>query len=194
MRHPPKNFNDPYTLYRALAGGESAAIVHLHRKVSHLLQSWRRGRNVPAADLEEMAEDTVIITLSKIETGSFQFEGTDPCAYANVIAQNLMHNFMRRKQWITTEIQEWDAAEEPWIEQYLNTKELQRLIAGALEKMPANCRQLITLFHLEGKTDEETLNQGLTPYTTVQSLRSKRGECMKKLRLLMEGFKKHLTP
>lgn len=192
MKKTPKDYQDPQVLYHGLSDSESAAIVYLHRKVSGMLHSWRQGRNIPEADLEEMAEDATILVIRKIETGAFRFDGTTPLAYANVIAQNLLRNFMRKRQVVTTEVQEWDASEAPSVEQYLYGKELQQLLAGALEKMPENCRQLITLFHLEGKSDEETLQLGLTQYTTVPSLRSKRGECMKKLRLLMEDFKRHL--
>ena len=192
MNTTPKDYQEPRVLFQGLSDNESAAIVYLHRKVSGMLHGWRQGRNIPLNDLEEMAEDVTILVIRKIETGEFRFEGTTPLAYANVIAQNLLRNFMRKRQLVTTEVQEWDASEEPSVEKYLYGKELQRLLAGVLEKMPDNCRQLITLFHLEDKTDEETLQSGLTPYNTVPSLRSKRGECMKKLRLLMEDFKKHL--
>lgn len=190
MNKTPKDYQVPQVLYQGLAAGESAAIVYLHRKVEGMLRSRQQSRSIPAADLEEMAEDATILVIRKIETGEFRFDGTTPLAYSNVIVQNLLRNFLRKRRWPTTEVQEWDASEEPSVEQYLHGKEIQRLLAGALEKMPENCRELITLFHLEGKSDEETLQQGLTPYTTVGSLRSKRGKCMEKLRLVMTDLKK----
>src|SRR5690606_23057728 len=159
MNETPKNYQDPQVLYHSLAASESAAIVYLHQKVTGMLRAGQQGRNIPVPDLEEMAEDATILVIRKIETGDFRFDGTTPLAYANVIAQNLLRNFMRKRRWHTTEVQEWDASEEPSVEQYLHGKEIQRLLAGALDKMPENCRQLIALFHLEGKTDEETLQE-----------------------------------
>lgn len=192
MNKSPKDYQIPLMLFKGLSDKESAAIVFLHRKISGMLHAWRQGGNIPLNDLEEIAEDATILVLRKIENGEFRYDGTTPLAYANVIAQNLLRNFLRKRQMVITEVQEWDASEDPSVEKYLYGKELQRLLAGALEKMPDNCRQLITLFHLEEKTDEETLQSGLTPYSTVSSLRSKRGECMKKLRALMEDLKKYL--
>lgn len=191
MGQPLKHYNNPEALYRGLANQEQGAIVLLHRQISGWLRSWRQSRQLAAADLEEIAEDAVIIVLQKIETGAYRFEGTDPAAYASVTTKNLLRNFMRKRQPATLEVQEWDAAEDPAVEQYLYHKEVERFIEAALAKMSDNCRQLITLFHLENKSDEEVLREGLTGYTSVPSLRSTRGECMKKLKQLAQALREH---
>lgn len=187
-----RNYDDPETLYLGLLNGENGAILYLHQKTTELLRSWQRTRQLAAMDLEEIAEDAVVLTLRKIETGGFVFDGTSPCAFANRTARNLLHNHFRKHRIATVEIQEWDALESPTVEKYLRDKEIQTLLADALAKLSENCRQLITLFHLEEKTDEETLREGLIPHNSVRSLASSRSECMKKLRLVMAEFKKHL--
>ncbi len=192
MSERAKNYNDPETLYLGLVREENGAIIYLYQKSLALLQSWRLARPVSDMEKAELAQDTVVRTIQKIKAGAFQFDGRSPCAYANAVAQNLLSNRLRKKKPLTVPMQEWDASEEPEVEKYFYNKELQRLLADALNKMSENCRRLITLFHLEEKTDEEILRSGSTPYSTLRSLTSSRGECMKKLRLLMAGLKKRL--
>jgi hypothetical protein len=46
----------------------------------------------------------------------------------------------------------------------------------------APCEQVIRLKYIDGYSDEEAIREGLTGYSTVESLRQKRSDCMKKLK------------
>jgi hypothetical protein len=43
------------------------------------------------------------------------------------------------------------------------------------------CTSVIRLHHIDGYPDEEVVRQGWTRYTTTDSLKIKRSDCMKKL-------------
>ena len=59
-----------------------------------------------------------------------------------------------------------------------NIELLNRLLSGA----GAPCEQVIRLKYIDGYSDEEAIQAGLTAYSTVESLRQKRSDCMKKLK------------
>lgn len=187
-----ERYREPYTFYEALKNLEPAAIVHLRNRIWPALQKWGAHARVNSRDLQEIAQDAVVLTLQKIESGAFRFEGADPAAYTATIAKNLLRNFLRKNRAPLTELGDWDAHAEAEVEKYLFNKELQLRIAGFLDKMKDNCRQLIRFRYYDGYGDQELIARQLTPYATVDSLRSKRNACLKKLGLLMEEIKNQL--
>jgi len=50
-----------------------------------------------------------------------------------------------------------------------------------LNAISPTCQQLIRLKYLEEKRDKEVIEQQLSPYTTVDALKTHRARCMKKL-------------
>lgn len=184
-----KKYDNPSALYDRLFHRDSGAIQYLHRKTAGFLMHWRGSRNLAPTDLEEINQDAIIITIRKIETGDYHFNGVDPCAYAAGVAKKLVSNFLKKRRMPAVDIQDWDASEDPAIERYLHRKEVQALISEVLNRMPKNCHQLIMLRHFDEKTDEEVLREKLTPYSSIESLRSRRGECMKQLRQLLQSTK-----
>jgi hypothetical protein len=51
------------------------------------------------------------------------------------------------------------------------------------------CEQVVRLHHIEGYSDEEVVNQKMTKYSTTDSLKMKRSDCMKKLIQLAQQWK-----
>lgn len=73
-----ERYREPYTFYGALKNLEPAAIVHLRDRIWPALQRWGTHSRVDRRDLQEIAQDAVVLTLQKIENGAFRFEGADP--------------------------------------------------------------------------------------------------------------------
>lgn len=185
-------FGDQAVFFKALKALESDAIVELRNRIWPSLK--RRGAEYGASvpDLEEIAHDALVIALEKIANGAFQFEHTDPAAYAAVIAHNLLRNFLRKKQMPIDSLDDWDAHADNEVEKFLDSKDLRYQISVFLKKMPENCQNLIRLRYFDELEDKEILALKLTTYTTLDSLRNKRCGCLKKLALLMEGYKQQL--
>lgn len=188
----PARYDDVAVFYEDLKKLESGAIVELRDRIWPSLKRRGLQTGTPMRDLEEIAHDALVLTLKKIETGAYQFEETDPAAYAAVIAHNLLRNFLRKKQMPVDDLDDWDAHADSDVEAHLHSKDLRRQIGSFLEKMPENCRNLIRLRYFDELDDKEILAKNLTPYTTLDSLRNKRCGCLKKLALLMERYKQQL--
>jgi len=185
-------YDDMAAFYDALKELESEAIVELRNRIWPSLK--RRGSEcgVSVPDLEEIAHDALVIALEKIANGTFQFEQTDPAAYAAVIAHNLFRNFLRKKHRHTDSLDDWDTRADDDVEKFLDSKDLRHQIDAFLNKMPENCQNLIRLRYFDELEDKEILARKLTTYTTLDSLRNKRCGCLKKLALLMDGYKQQL--
>lgn len=188
----PGRYDDEAAFYEDLKKYESGAIVELRDRIWPSLKRWGGQSGIALLDLEEIAHDALVFTLKKIESGAYRFEGIDPAAYAATVARNMLRNFLRKKQLPTAELNDWDTPVEDEVETYLHSKDLRRQIGDFLEKMPENCRNLIRLRYFDELDDKEILAQNLTPYTTLDSLRSKRCGCLKKLAFLMENYKQQL--
>ena len=68
----------------------------------------------------------------------------------------------------------------------IEATELVRLLLGHLGQP---CEQIIRLQHIDGYSDEEVVQQKLTKYSTTDSLKMKRSDCMKKLIQLAQQWK-----
>jgi RNA polymerase sigma factor (sigma-70 family) len=185
-------YESPVIFFEALKKQEPSAIVELRDRIWPALLRWGKSAGTPNIDLEEIVQDALVLSLRKIESGQYQFLGTDPAAFTAVIAQNLLRNFLRKKQPHLNEIGEWDKPADDDIETYLNGKDIRRQIAELMEKIPGNCRNLLRLHYFDELDDKEILARKLTTYSTIESLRSKRCECLKKLAMLMECYKHQL--
>ena len=185
-------YADAHSFYLHLKRLDAGAILHLRQRFWSALAGWGRRAGIAVQDLEEIAQDTIVLLLQKIEDGTYQFQHSDPAAFAAVIARNLLRNFMRKRKLRWAVLGDWDAPADAEIEKYLKNKDLQQQISGFLEKMNEQCRQIIRLRYLEDCTDHEVIRTGITPYGTTDSLRSKRNGCMKKLALLMHRYKHQL--
>ena len=63
----------------------------------------------------------------------------------------------------------------------LTQRESADLVRQFLAHMGEPCETVIRLHHIDGYSDEEVVRQGWTRYSTTDSLKIKRSDCMKKL-------------
>jgi DNA-directed RNA polymerase specialized sigma24 family protein len=79
--------------------------------------------------------------------------------------------------------------EDPNVEVVNRLDEATETIRHLLGQMGEPCAQVIRLHHIEGYSDEEVVKQKMTGYTTTDSLKMKRSNCMKKLIQLAQKWK-----
>mgnify|MGYP000641265574 CR=1 FL=1 len=68
------------------------------------------------------------------------------------------------------------------VQEYFERKEHIELIDRLFQNIGPPCSDIIRLKYLDGYADEEVVAQQLSAYSTVESLRVKRSDCMKKLK------------
>jgi RNA polymerase sigma factor (sigma-70 family) len=169
-------------LYEALGAADEAAIVFLADKVStDVRQAGRRG-GLAEEDIEELLQDVIMITITSIRKGSFEFMDFHPAAYALGEARKMIANLHRKKKLQTETLDQPMESESDFTpEKYIRDKERQQLLEQLLNQLDANCRELIQMKFFDQIKDKEIIEKNLTTYNNLASLRSKRSQCLKRL-------------
>ena len=180
----------PKLLFEALELRQDKAIQFVQRKTIKTIASLSRFAGLSELDSEEILNDSVIILLQKIESGAYQFQGYDPCTYVVEIAKGLIANAKRKNKRVFEDIETHFELADNETERYLEIKANEAIVAALLAKIGENCQKLITLKYLNEYKDDEILEQKMTQYSSINTLKVKRSECMKKLSELALQYKK----
>lgn len=186
-----KTVDEKRALYDALGRADKASILFLVKKTSTDINRMARKAGLFPEDIEELINDVVVIIISGIRKGKFQFMDFHPAAYALGVARKLIANRIRKKRPGMEELdQNMTVFSDLNPEVYLRDKERQALVGALLNRIGEVCRTLLQLKYFEHLRDSEIIEKGLTSFNTVGSLKSKRSQCLKKLAELAknEGF------
>jgi DNA-directed RNA polymerase specialized sigma24 family protein len=175
------DLEQPKFLYEALQQKQDKAIQFAQRKTMKTVASLARFAGLTEMDSEEILNDAVIILLQKIETGDYQFQGNDPCTFLIEIAKRLIANAKRKNQRVFEDIENHFELADNDTERYLESKSNEAILLNLLSQIGENCQKLISLKYLQEFKDEEILEQKMTQYSSINTLKVKRSECMKKL-------------
>lgn len=175
---------DNQSFFDALGRAEAPAIRQLAAKIAFVVQQAAAQAGLSPQDAEETLNDAVVITLSNIRDGRFQFMDFSPATYAAGVARKLIANRVRVKKPATMEPDNLPLLSDLNPEAYLQNKERQNLVGELLKRLEETCRQLIKLKYFDTLRDEEIVARQLTPFTSINSLKSKRSQCLKKLAAL----------
>jgi|CXWL01.1.fsa_nt_gi RNA polymerase sigma factor (sigma-70 family) len=182
----PERLSNPLDLYERLKNLDHVAIDFLHQKVQGHLFYKRHLTRATEMDLEELASDAVVLMLSKIEDGSYTFQGPSPVSYALMIAQNLLRNFCRKKRVNCLELNDAIVPfQQPEVEAYLAQNDLKNQVELALGRLSEPCQLVIRLKYFDDMRDEEIVRDGLSPHRSTDSLKSSRCRSLKRLAGLM---------
>jgi len=176
-------FDEPVQLLEALRQGNSGAIVFFQNKAMpstrRLLQQYR----LPEHLLPEVLNDASVIFIKKLREPDFTLHSAKPLTYFIEIIKKVVSNETRKRQIGRHEpIENQYDLSDSSIEDYHARKETIELLNNLLSGAGAPCEQVIRLKYLDGFSDEEAIQARLTSYSTVESLRQKRSDCMKKLK------------
>jgi RNA polymerase sigma factor (sigma-70 family) len=183
------NFEKNDVLFDALQHRNDAAIQFVQRKTLKTVFAMARFVGLSEMDSEEILNDALIILLQKIENGAYQFQGYDPCTYVVEIAKGLIANAKRKNKRTFEDLETQYDLVDADAERYFEIKANEATVKNLLEKIGDNCQKLIRLKYLEEYKDEEIIEQKMTQYSTINTLKVKRSECMKKLSELAKTFK-----
>lgn len=179
--HPKSKYQDVAVLYQDLISQEDKAIQFVQEKIWKTVFSMCRFAGLNEQDAEEVLTDAVMILLQKIQSGDYQFQGNDPSTFAIEVSKRLISNAKRKIKTNIDNIDDVFHLADQSTEQFLKTKESEAIVKLLLSKIGENCQKIIRLKYLEEYKDEEIIEQKLTQYSTINTLKVKRSECMKKL-------------
>lgn len=168
-------------LFEGLKNREPWAIRRLGVEVSRLFSRLPGAAAVSRQDKEELVNDTLVVVLSKLAEGAFEFQGSGPAAYAMGVARNLLNNWLRRQRLPAVSLDGAGPLPDGGLADYFEQKEKEQLLGDLLDQLGEDCRQLIRLRYYEEVKDEQVIEQRLTKHSTVDSLKNKRCRCLKKL-------------
>ena len=143
------------------AGGEGALFLsardfeQLYAVYFHHVTRWVRALGCPAADLDDLAQETFMIARRRLG----QFEGGNTAGWLYRIAQNVTRSH-RRKVWLRRalhldpEVEPARAPEPSPVEAY-ERRELRRQVQLILSKMTERRRAAFFLFEIEGYSCDE---------------------------------------
>ena len=179
--NPCRQFDSNERLFQALKNLNNAAILCVQTKAMPSARKFAQQYSLPPDSVDEVLNQSTLIFLRKIEEGAYQFQGHAPSTYLVEIMRRvaLMMTRTQRKQ--HEPLENHYELHDPEVEASARQRESADLVRQFLGQMGEPCEAVIRLHHIDGYSDEEVVRQGWTRYTTTDSLKIKRSDCMKKL-------------
>lgn len=178
---PNQDTKEDLIFFNALKMADSTAIVELAQKIRYSTKQAAYNARLSAQDTEELLNDALVITIRNIREGKFQFMGISPAAYATGIVKKLIANRLRKKKLAIATSFEMEKLADFSPEEYLEKKEKEQLVGKLLSKLGEICQKILRLKYFETYKDEEIIALKLTHFSSINSLKSKRSQCLKKL-------------
>ena len=186
---PCKRYDTPERLFAGLKALDSGAILCVQLKVLPMTRKFVRRYGLSMDQADEIINKGTLIFLQKIEQGTYQFQGHAPSSYLIEIIRNLCLMATRSKKTPLETIDSQLDRADPDLELFEKRRDATELVRQLLERIGPPCEQVIRLHHIDGYSDEEIVSRGLTKYTTTDSLKMKRSDCMKKLTQMAKQWK-----
>lgn len=183
FRTGKKLFTDEAFLLNAVRKGESKAILYLQDKAAGFTHQLLEQKKLPRHLSGEVLNDACIVLLKKVREQEFVLQSAKLSTYFLEIVKYVVLNKSRGRQYSGhTDMDEQHHLQDHTVEEYFEQKEHIELINTLFSSVGPPCSDIIRLKYLDGYADEEVVTQQLSPYSTVESLRVKRSDCMKKLK------------
>jgi hypothetical protein len=187
--NPCKKFGDNESLFLALKSLNNTAIVCVQSKAMASARKFARHYGLPPECDEEILNQSTLIFLKKIDDGSYVFHGHAPSSFLVEIIKKVALSMTRTQKKTHETLENHADLHDPDVEAYHRQRESTDLVRQFLGQMGEPCASVIRLHHIEGYSDEEVVRQGWTRYSTTDSLKIKRSDCMKKLIQIAQKWK-----
>lgn len=178
---PCRRFAADEQLVQALRQWDNEAIACLQIQCQGRIRLIVRKCGLPDNMTEEILHSATMIFLQKIAGGAYQYQGQSPGAFLAEIARRLSLAAARKQARSPADIDSVPEPADADAEGLARREEAAETVQFLLGHLGSPCSEVIRLHHIEGYADEEVIRLGLTPYSTIASLKVKRSDCMKKL-------------
>ncbi|MEI6412432.1 MAG: sigma-70 family RNA polymerase sigma factor [Bacteroidota bacterium] len=187
--NPCKQFDTNERLFEGLRRLDNSAILCVQTKVLNSVKKFVRKYGLPPEQADDVLNRSTLIFLRKIEDGSYQFQQNAPSTYLIEIARRVAFSATRSNKKTPENLENHQHLHDPELEDAGRQEEATEMIRLLLGQLGAPCDQVIKLHHIDGFSDEEVVQQQMTRYSTTDSLKMKRSDCMKKLIQLAQQWK-----
>lgn len=183
FRTNKNHFADEAFFLNAVRKGESKAILYLQDKSAGFTYKLLEQKRLPRHLSGEVLNDACIILLKKLRAPEFELQSAKLSTYFLEIIKYVVLNKTRGRQYAgNTDIDDQQHLQDNTVQEYFERKEQIELIDQLFQKIGPPCSDIIRLKYLDGYADAAVVAQQLSAYSTVESLRVKRSDCMKKLK------------
>lgn len=165
----------------ALRNVETPAIKQLHSELAVAIKSIKGIYLISKEDIEELKNDALLITIRRLQDGQILFDHTSPVAFARGVVIKLLQNRMRKRSLDVVELVDHGQSSGFDVEEYLLYKETELKIGKLLASLGGVCEKIIRLKYFDLMKDQDIVGLRLVPFSNVDSLKSKRCFCLKKL-------------
>lgn len=170
--------------FEGLKAADPNAIRLLSRRLDQYIPTLQGIYLLQKQDIEELRNDVILLTLQKLQDGAFQFRDLELVSYALAVARKLLANRLRKRSLDTVPLENYDGVDDLNPERYYLMKEFESKIGSLLSSLGENCEKTIRLKYYDNLKDQEVIDRKLTNYNSVDSLKNKRSQCLKKLATL----------
>jgi len=172
-------------IWQGLLEEKGAAIEYVWRKTDSTTRHIGRVKGLADEEFLETRTDTMMLLIRKIQAGEFVPDTAKVTTYYVEIFRRVVQNAVRK----AGRQKNFDVLDETHLlfadeTTYITDSAHIDLLMACLGKLGDTCQKLIRLRYFDELTDEEVLKKKLTEYTTSDSLRNRRSQCLKKLRAL----------
>lgn len=184
---PCNGFPTNEALFKGLQRLEQAAIQCATMKSQASVQKITKQLGLAADLADDILSESLVIFLDKIQRGEYQFQGHAPTSFLIEIARRVAQNYTRTNKGRRMDMLDdrHNDLRDDSVDNYFEKKDQIELVEQLLVKLGKPCSDLIQLKYLDGFKDEEIIAQKMTSYTSVESLKVSRSQCMKKLRQMV---------
>lgn len=186
---PCKQFGTNERLFEGLRALNNSAILCVQLKSMGSVRKFVAQYRLPPEQAEEILNKSTLIFLRKIEDGTYQFQHYAPSTYLIEVARKVALSATRSKKNNAEPLENHHYLADPEVEEAHKRSDATDLVRQLLGQMGQPCEQIVRLHHIEGYSDGEVVQQQLTKYSTIDSLKMKRSDCMKKLIQLAQQWK-----
>ena len=179
--NPCRQFDSNEQLFQGLKNLNNSAILCVQAKAMPSVRKFVHQYGLPTDNADEVLNQSTLIFLRKIEDEAYQFQGNAPSSFLIEIARRVALGMTRSKKNTHESIDNHLEIADQALEDSQRKSESADLVRRFLGQMGEPCESVIRLYHIDGYSDDEVVKQGWTRYTTTDSLKIKRSDCMKKL-------------
>ena len=166
-----------------IKAGDDFLISSLVNQLKGCTQQALLKKGLTKMEVEEVIMDAIYIFYFKVVNDQFNDLGVDPIYYLRRVTYFRSLYYLKKRKGI---IEEFD--ENTTLFDAISDRKKYRWdqILSAIEKLPDYKRNLISLTYFEGYSDREIIQNKLSPYCNVNSLKTQRYKAIQSLIALVE--------
>lgn len=173
-------------LYEALRKGDPKAIERVYIAYRSEFINFFKRYEVSEQQILDLYQDSIIVIYQKFAQQQYQLEQSSLKTYLFGIGKNKVYTYLKRqkKSYSTIEQADVDAPSFEFLEEPSN---YEKLLAKKIKMISESCRSILKLFYYENLSYKEIVS--CTDYKDVNTVKSHKSRCLKKLRALCKAHK-----